>query len=767
MKNMIAKLKALGFKNLVLQHGEKLGFGFAALLVLVFLGMTKWSGFAGTPEEMISKAEDVERQLAANAWPQEKRQQFGIVTAEAELARVLGGVEVARFDYRVPMSPKLHARQLPAEEPKLMVVEGLRAVRGNIAMSVYPPEPEIPADGADAAGLAASATGVGGPGLPGTAAQPRRPARRGRNSAMMDPMGMSMDPMGMGSMMMQGMEDAMMGAMSGYASAGLDTRGVRFVCITGSVDTRKQLENIHKAKHLETVSQAAQHLEYVAFKIQRQRAIRGPNPWAGEWKDLDINNSLNVLTNEAAEWDIDIVAGDYINEVFTSPLPQRLNGYWAAAEVGHPDVPTLTEEEAIQEAALLSAAALEAGSAGAEEIRTKGGFAGAQVNAGRLRRQAMSTGDSTGMMDRYNRYMSAAMGGMGMGAGAVPGMGFIENDSAGMGRRGGTRGSSMDMGMGSMGMMGMEGMGGMGGMAAFADVQLFRYFDFEVEPGECYRYRVQLEIFNPNFAEVRVVQPEVAQGETRLTDWSEPSPPVAVERDAEFFLTEVPRRGRNRDSAKLSMYQWNPEVGTTANGTVTPHFGHLVGGTAKTKLFDIAVPSEVEQDVKFLSKEILLDGVPSPVGNEHRSLHGDLNLSPREWGELVNTGKLDTAVTINRFGEFERVDPAAGNKQVSVAKGRMDKEREPYRDMLDAAAAMATVDAGAEGLEAFAGGMDDMGMMSRGKKKKSRISNPLRNLGSMGMQMGTDMGMPGAGPPGMSPPRGTGRPRATPPRSPN
>lgn len=723
MKNLLAKFKGGNFKSMVLEHGEKIGLGFAGLLVLIFLGMTNWSGYAGTPDEMKGKAEDVERQLAANSWPATKLQEFGIKAAEGELGNVLGSLEVARFDYRVPPSPKLYSRQLPAEEPKLVTVEGLNAVRGNIAMAVYPPEPEHPAEGEVAAttgrpatGRAAAATSaLAATGGMATSAMPGPGMGRGRSAAMG-----GMPTSGMGSSAMDGMDMAMMGAMSGYASAGLATRGVRFVCITGSVDVRKQLENIHKALHLEMVSQAAEYLEYVSFKIQRQRAVRGDDPWVGEWKDLDIQNSLNVLTNEAAEWDLDIVAGDYINEVFTSPLPQRLNGYWTAELVGNPDVPTLTEEEAIQEAALLSAAAV-GGVEEEGEVKKKGGFAGAQVNAGKLRRDAMSAAGSTDMMDRYNRFMGAAMGDpMMMGGGG--------------GRRGSGGSADMPMGMGSA-MGSAMGMGEMGTMATFADVQLFRFFDFEVEPGECYRYRVQLEITNPNLNALRVVQPEIAQGETRTTPWSFPSPPVAIERDAEFFLSKGPSR-RKADQVTISMYQWNPDVGTTANANLTPRFGQLVGGTAKTKLFEIAIPSEEEKDVKFLTKEILLDGASSPIAYEQRGLHADLKLSAKEWGDLVNQGKMDTAVVVNRFGEFERIDPGLGSKQLKDAKDRLEKEREPYREMLQAAT-MATDAAATDGLTAFAGAEDPMA--TRGKKKKGgRISNPLKSLsGGMGM------GMPG------------------------
>src|SRR4029079_9288228 len=43
----------------------------------------------------------------------------------------------------------------------------------------------------------------------------------------------------------------------------------------------------------------------------------------------------------------------------------------------------------------------------------------------------------------------------------------------------------------------MSGGGGVGA-TPLADTILFRFFDFDIEPGECYRYRVQIVIANPS-----------------------------------------------------------------------------------------------------------------------------------------------------------------------------------------------------------------------------------------------------------------------------
>ncbi|MGE0759417.1 MAG: hypothetical protein AB7O38_20535, partial [Pirellulaceae bacterium] len=117
-------------------------------------------------------------------------------------------------------------------------------------------------------------------------------------------------------------------------------------------------------------------------------------------------------------------------------------------------------------------------------------------------------------------------GGMGMGMGmpgmGMPGMGMPGMDGGmGMGMPGAEGDMSMGMGMGMPGMgmpgmgmpgMGMPGMGDMYGMGMTSmergpqvDYLLIRFFDFGVEPGRKYRYRVQILIEDPNHpADIRM-----------------------------------------------------------------------------------------------------------------------------------------------------------------------------------------------------------------------------------------------------------------------
>lgn len=71
--------------------------------------------------------------------------------------------------------------------------------------------------------------------------------------------------------------------------------------------------------------------------------------------------------------------------------------------------------------------------------------------------------------------------------------------------------------------------------------QLFRFFDFTVEPGKQYVYRVQLVLFNPNYRldPQYLERPELAEQPWLETQWSEATEPVWVPMDARLVVGPV------------------------------------------------------------------------------------------------------------------------------------------------------------------------------------------------------------------------------------
>jgi hypothetical protein len=599
--------------NFIVAHGEKAALGIALLVVFVILGTTHWlSRLEPTPADLIESALRVERGIQANRWPPEARQHLVVAAAHDGLARVQEPVAASDFAYRVPISPKLYPPQRPAADVDVIAASELRAVAGRFPLARFRTV-EVPAVNGSA-----PANGIEGIALGASTRPPNvtaKPVLRSRRAAVEG----------------TAVEEPLTAEIP-------DARGVRYVCVVGVVDMHRQWDSLRRALHLETAAQANALLEYVSFRVQRQRAVRDRDPWSGPWQEIGIQNSLELLTTEAAAWEQEPVEPGYVNDVFTSPLPQRLDGNWPTEIVSHPLVPLWIDSVQSPTATLGPSPAVSNRVDRRETVgRILKGFTGLERPTPK-HSGTPTTGNATppGMQ-------------------SYPGM---------------ERASDID---------GMPGEG-MFHAAARREWQLFRFFDFEVEPEQCYRYRVQLEIFNPNYGAKRVAAPETAQGETRLSPWSEPTPPVAIERDAAGFLARIARRGTVREEADVAMFQWQPGVGTTIHSHVKVKPGAFVGGKAKGTFLDMAAAQLTERELNFRAEEVLVDCVAFASPYDTHRLHGDLRLTKEQWSDLTASGRHDRAITLNRFGEFEILPAESGNSQVREARNRLELERKPFLD---------------------------------------------------------------------------------------
>lgn len=238
------------------------------------------------------------------------------------------------------------------------------------------------------------------------------------------------------------------------------------------------------------------------------------------------------------------------------------------------------------------------------------------------------------------------------------------------------------MGMG-MGDMAVQQVGG----AAAGYLMLFRYLDFDVNPGEAYRYRVQLEFANPNFGEPldKIKEPSVAEGETRLSGWSEPSAPVVVPSDSNLFLTDVDRRARNRGEAKIQAYQWDPSLGTYIDSKLVAKFGQFLGGLATSMRLDLGVPSMEEKQVLIATKDFLLDtSVPPAIIPAENP---DLNLALDAKQSKDGLDLLAEAIVLDEYGQLKILDSITAKPLEVSVKKKVEEEREPWKYLTETAEA--------------------------------------------------------------------------------
>ena len=165
--------------------------------------------------------------------------------------------------------------------------------------------------------------------------------------------------------------------------------------------------------------------------------------------------------------------------------------------------------------------------------------------------------------------------------------------------------------------------GGGGDSDQASPVKLFRFFDFTVQPGKQYRYRVQLWWTNPNCTIPRqyLVNPDDAKESYVKTEWSAPSESVGVPLDARILAGEVIKQHPER--CKVGIAYFDIASGSEAFETLEVERGQWLNFSGKTLHTrgsgqDIAVPWAV-WDRPQLVRSPVTRPAPNPARHPARS----------------------------------------------------------------------------------------------------------------------------------------------------
>lgn len=706
MKAMLGKLKGGGFKNLFIQHGEKLGFGVVVLMVLGVLAFgTSWARTDKSPDAISANIEKAEMQIRNSTWPDTKRQEFALVDFSDKSQALLSPFPTQPYEFGTNMFWPLYRKQELAKEAEYLAVEDLRADPGLAILSIAeaPPEGQLAQGSAmstDEREDAAEARGARTPAVPRGEFKARTPGSPGAPGAVgLDssvgaipgfPGGAAVPGIGStaavpgigafpgtGAMPEMGGMGAMMGEGMMMGGPTVKPRGVRFVAVRGVWPLAQQLTKVQRALNLQTQEEARQALTIVDFVLERQRAVPGDDPWSGEWEQIDVSTAMEVL-QETSDYDYDPVRPEVTDTAITMPLPLRLLGYWDDYAT-HPLIENFKLSPAeMEQQRLLEEKLQEQYDRYAARIRKqtgpeKGGFAslqrdfrqmGADLFTSDFGSDAM-TGLQQSMMDAQSSMMMppGMPGAMGRG---MPGM------PAGRGAASGSLNPKDQQALRAK-------------LLVVGRLLLFRYMDFAVEPGVAYRYRVKLQLRNPNYGRPleTVVDSSIVEGELRDTPWSNPSPVAIVPETVAYFLQKIDRDPHQLDEssrravAELEMFEWDADMGTMKMDTIrVGALGQFIGETKKSLLLNVAKPSFKEETVTFSTDDMLLDAVGS--GDISLAAHPDLKIAKANKGILALTGE---ALVLQESGDLKLLDPNMGQQKRKELASRVASERADFEHL--------------------------------------------------------------------------------------
>jgi hypothetical protein len=787
--------KGFDAKAFLVNHTEKLVLGAAGLMVAGFLASSQWKSYSGTPAEIVDKVSSGEKALAGHSWPEEERNKYTLTQDKAPKQIVkdllLTPMLVSQYELSTRFTTTPWQGKEPLRDPTLLALEDAIADAGKVLIE-RPVDPEaekaesddpMSESGAPTEKPATPdeddefATGrpVAGGGLPGMASgevEGTTGALPGAlpGAAYVPPVDNSGGSPAM-DMLYGGMTSAdMMGG--GSVAMNRNAQGYYFASVRAVFPLKEQIRRFQEATNAKNFDLAAMNFEVIDFNLERQEQVDKAGTWS-DWQSVDIQAAVDVL-DESMPPEPDVVTGTVTNNVMTMPLPPRIYGGWKKV-ASHPRIESFElSEDQIQMEIEYQTKVLEQlkdANKGTETKprREKGGFSSRVGDTRALQSElfggsAYGTGGgmygSPGMMGGGGmtsaNYMgssspAAAMMGNQMGGGRPPARGAagkkqedplqkllstVDNDERGKALRDyiQTR------------------------VRVDGELLLFRYIDFAVEPGKTYRYRVRLVLNNPNYGRLPSEangQPLVVEGETRTTEWSNPTKPVTIERDVYYFVKDIDTK---RGKARVSVYQWDTKLGTTVNADLDLYPGQHVAGAVKARVIDPAKNTDEEKAYTFKSSDVFVDTHADMALD--RTLHKDLKIPPSSTNEVQLPEEL--LVVDSNTGELAVIDPVRLGAEQKRLEVQQEKQNKAFEKIKAAPPEMGS------GYDMYAGVYGDSEGTTGGSQKpakgKQKARNPLAGGGGRSSSGGYGSGgYPGAGAalPGSS---GGGPRRSQPPR---
>jgi hypothetical protein len=214
-----------------------------------------------------------------------------------------------------------------------------------------------------------------------------------------------------------------------------------------------------------------------------------------------------------------------------------------------------------------------------------------------------------------------------------------------------------------------------------------RAWDFTVQPGRRYQYRIRAVVFNPNYKREDVVDPDYSVAELLEGPWSKPSQEIYVEPNTIWYVAE--KQTIRPNQVGVTIHAWSDRMANyipveLPQQTTGQVVGRVGARTVKFATFDPesnkpVVKEETIDGESLNTREILLDVTPGDVranvsggavaiqlpGEDRRNIEWNQAIRPprdvvvmNEYGDLIRRSELADAgddERKRREGEYRRV----------------------------------------------------------------------------------------------------------------
>jgi hypothetical protein len=703
MKLAVPNLKNVDYKQLGIDHGEKVAIAIVGLLLLFVLWSTNWKQpVAESPAELADQATNVDEQIKKQPWPPGE---IGLLKTGTDLnvraTSLLTPVELSPWLLPVPMNKPYHPDRTLITKPKWLAVRDLIADAQVADLEMDPKVPplkegfrklkkdekpdkakktdkkekeveekpqgddEFKRPGAGDAPVTldlGSGFKFGGGKMGGLGRKGKGPGERVENKGKRQSRRRKKPTA-------DETQDETVAKKVKEKPVG---RGYHVVAVRGVFPLSEQVaEMVRALGNSVTRHDAQEAIQLHDFKLERQTAKAGPEPWSGPWEPVDREATLEMFRNDIYSFAPESVSDGIVDNHICMPLPVRLVGEWGRLAT-HPAVRdfVLSPDE-IKTQLEYQRKVIEKMQKEDEKKHEKddtGGFAPFTSNPRKVQKRGVAA-----QADENSKSIQQQI------------LDELQKAPKDRPSEEAINDKLTDY------------------ISKHATPQdhllLFRYVDFNVEPGKVYRYRVQLVVENPfrdRHAE-EVNDPSLIERPTRETDWSQPTKPVYVPEDARFFVTRADGRpGRSSlPNADVDLYQWFASTGTVVNQRVRAQVGQLIGGLQKALVLNPAEDTSEDEKVPFSTNDALVDVATGfsldPV------LHHDLiseiasaetkdKSEPKEKKATVEKDKKggsmvpDVVVFVDENGALRVIDGLDQDEDHQIAKQRYTFQKEQWQE---------------------------------------------------------------------------------------
>ncbi|HZZ30307.1 MAG TPA: hypothetical protein VFE46_20075 [Pirellulales bacterium] len=498
-------LNADGMKRFFLGNGEKIVLGLTVIIFLLFLYSTitaKPLDDSKSPDAIKHESSQVVSTIQSPTWTAH-RNEMGLLQTHYkdridEFMRPISGQPLHDpHEWDPPLFPELIKRV----DPEIYPVEELQIAAGS-GLVPYKQEAVAAPAAAGTIGPAVAGPGVGGPGVAGPGAGVAGPGGAVHGPGVGGAYG------GMGGAQSRFDQNSV---IAGVRAPGSDPQPKSYVIITGAVPVEKEVDEYRRKFEAAVPG-------FPDTDGKKQPLIPSPPPGQPELPHyfcfLIERSEVKDAKDAARSWTPILSKTNIVNSEVKKDLEK-----WAtqSPEIVHPDdifEPAQFGDQLFYTTWPLPPLFLKNWGLEAAHPKVKLNSAGAAVP------ENQPDANQNGNLDT----LTPGRGGRmlpGMEHGVVPPVRMPQVPIAGPG--GGIRGPGVGM------------MGGMQQGDLYVDpYKLFRFVDLTAEPGKTYRYRIQLLLYNPNYAlREDCLDPKAIQAGSvgkKFTDWSSwvETPPVAV-----------------------------------------------------------------------------------------------------------------------------------------------------------------------------------------------------------------------------------------------